>query len=463
MEEKLNILIDQYFDDMTDTIRELVGVDSCIDESSIAPGAPFGIKIKECLDYTLGKGCEFGFKTKNLDGYAGVIQMGEDEAETVAILAHLDIVPAGDGWSYPPFEAKIIDGKMYGRGTEDDKGPLVACLYGMKAIKESGLPISKKTHLICGTDEETGGRCIKHYLKKEGQFAYGFSPDALFPIVHAEKGIVRFVYRKKMDFGASIVKHIASGSKFNVIPNQAVAWVDKNVADKAKHLLQQSAFAADIDLTEDEDALIITAKGISAHAMSPEDGKNALQILIAFLADFPAANDPVLEDIRYLHSIFALETDGKSMGIAASDEVSGELTVNLACFSTENNLSELKFDIRYPVTHSWDVLNSGLATAAENGGFSYELVQHKAPLYVEKDTPFLKLMRTAYEETTGKEAAMLSMGGGTYCRYVKNAVSYGPVFPGHRLLAHQADEYICLDQLREMAKIYVQTLYQLIK
>ena len=192
MQEILNQLIDASFDRLVKDTQELVSINSVLDESTAGEGAPFGKGIRETLELILEKGKEMNMETKNCDGYAGHIQLGES-GELMAILAHMDVVPAAGQWTFDPYSAVVSDGKLYGRGAVDDKGPAMACLYAMKAIKDSGLPVSRRVRLILGTDEETFARGIHYYLDREEHPAFGFSPDAEFPIIHAEKGILRFL------------------------------------------------------------------------------------------------------------------------------------------------------------------------------------------------------------------------------------------------------------------------------
>ena len=189
MEDILNRMIDRYFDEMVTSLQEFIGYRSLLDNTQLKEPFPFGKAIDDALKYILKKGEDFQLKTKYMDGYAGYIEVGKG-SDMVGILGHVDIVPEGEGWSVHPFSGEIIDDKLYGRGSIDDKGPVLAVLYGLRAIKESGLPVKKRGRLIIGTDEETGGRGIKHYLANEEIPIYGFSPDAKFPIIYAEKGIL---------------------------------------------------------------------------------------------------------------------------------------------------------------------------------------------------------------------------------------------------------------------------------
>lgn len=462
MKSKLNDLIDEYFDQMITALQGLMRIDSSLDEEHVAPGAPFGPGCRQALDYMLEHAQQLGFTCKDLDGYAGYAKFGPKMQGVVGVLTHLDVVPAvPEGWRHPPFAAVIEGDKLYGRGSEDDKGPLMAALYAMRALKESGLPVNKEIRLIAGCDEETGSRCIKHYLAEEGQFDYGFSPDGLFPIYNAEKGIARIFLSKPFDTQNSVIRQIGGGTKVNMVPDAAQAMVDADMLLQLQASITRQRLGDDILLTETAEGVLVQAQGVTVHSMEPEKGKNALLLLLAMLAGLEKPDDQALQTVQYLSLIGGLDSDGAAMGIAARDDISGPLTMNLAVIGVEDGRITVKIDVRYPVTHDWDTLLAQLQKAAADGGFDFHLAQHKKPLYVPADTPFIKALVQAYEETVGERAELLSMGGGTYCRFVENTVSYGPVFPGHAFTAHRDDEFIKLEDLRLAAKVYAQALFLL--
>ncbi|MCG0274611.1 MAG: dipeptidase PepV [Thermosediminibacteraceae bacterium] len=464
MEDILNAKIDEYFDEMVKDLQEFIKIPSVLDETNACEGYPFGIKIGEALKWILKKGDNLGLKTKNLDGYAGYIEIGSGQ-EMVGILSHIDVVPPGAGWSVDPFGGEIKDGKIYGRGSIDDKGPALAVLYALKAIKESNLPVTKRARLIIGTDEETGARCIRYYLEKEEMPVYGFSPDAEFPIIHAEKGILRFTLVKDFDARSRSgvnLKRVRGGTRVNIVPDEAEALIEgitlEKLAEKIEERLKEK-----LKVEETPEGIVIKAKGISAHASYPEDGENAIQILFNFLSQIDFGGREAKEFINSLVAKLNMEVDGRTLGVSCSDEISGTLTINLGVADFDENRGVLKFDIRYPVTVDGNEIIEKLKKAFEDLGVEFLVDQHKLPLYVEADKDFIRKLQHVYKEMTGEEPRLLSIGGGTYCRYVKNTVSFGPVFPGQKELAHQKDEYISLDDFRRIAKIYVQAIYELIK
>ena len=460
MQEQLNRYIDEHFEELLRDTQDMVRARSDLDESTTADGAPFGAGIRQALELILKKGEALGFETRNYDGYAGHIQYGHDGAQ-VGILAHVDVVPAIGEWVTPPYDAEILGDKLYGRGSVDDKGPLVACLYAMKAIKECGLPIKNHARLILGTDEETLARGIYYYLDREDPPAFGFSPDAEFPIIHAEKGTIRFLYH--LPRTDADILGLQAGSRLNVVPDQATARLAHTSAAAVSSLAEGLHTKAEFTVFDEGEVTVVQVKGVASHASYPAEGVNAITALLLLLKSlYPQPDTAIKKALAELSELLKEETDGQSLGIACTDEVSGALTLNTAILCVGGGDNQIKFDIRYPVTHDGKELLAKLEAAGKVIGGKYELIQHKPPLYVEKDRPFIKALQKAYQESTGQEPVCISIGGGTYCRYVKNTVSFGPVFPGQKELAHQTNEFIALDDLRKIAKIYAQAIYNLL-
>jgi succinyl-diaminopimelate desuccinylase len=463
VEKILNEIVDKSFAELVKDTQDIISIKSVLDESSIREGAPFGTGIAQALETMLSKASAMGLQTKNVEGYAGYAQLGA-KGEQIAILAHLDVVPAAGEWLVPPYSAQVVDGKLYGRGSTDDKGPAMACLYALKAIKDSGLAISKRARLILGTDEESFSRGIKYYLQKEEAPACGFSPDAEFPIIHAEKGLIHFLYSLKMGKNEANIISLEGGTRINVVPDLATAIVaevtEEDAVAQIRTLGLEKYFTVEIDVK----GIKITSRGISGHASLPQKGYNAIQNMLQLLAVlFPKNDTPLNKFITYFAKHLKTETNGISLGIFCQDEISGELTINTAIIDMDANKAIMKFDIRYPVTCDGEKILQKLRALAGKLDADFELIQHMEPLYVEKDSPLIKVLQETYKDCTGEEPVLLAIGGGTYCRSVKNTVSFGPVFPGQPELAHQCNEYIALEDLRRMTKIYAQGIYNLIR
>ena len=464
MYEKMHELVDASFDEQLAQTREVVHIRSVLDESKSTEAHPFGPELTASLDDFLERARKLGFAAVNVDNYAGYAEMG-DAGELVGILAHLDVVPEGNekDWQHAPYAADVADGALWGRGSIDDKGPAVAALYAMKALRDSGVPLRKRFRLILGLDEESGSRCILHYNQVAEIPAYSFSPDAEFPVVNAEKGIVRATITKKANAGAGgekpQLRSLAGGDRFNVVPDAALAQI-ACTPEKAEAIAK---ICEGLTAKKMTDGLEISASGVSAHAMEPWKGENAVQKLLASLAkiDFSVADS---ELIRTVQSLAGTGHDGAGLGIACEDEVSGPLTCNAAAVqmnrdaaSGEANIS-LKLDIRYPVTANADWVIGEMEKHVAATGGDIVIHTHKKPLYIPADHPTVRTLMDAYETITGERPEPVSMGGGTYCRFMPNSVSAGPLFPGQPELAHQANERVALEDLRRSTHIYAEAL-----
>lgn len=465
MERKIDELVKSYREDMIQSLEELVSIPSVINLENAREGAPFGMEIRSALDGLLKLAGELGFETRDYDGYAAAVDFGT-EGKEVGILSHIDVVPPGNGWSKNPFVPEIVNGKMYGRGTIDDKGPLVASLYAMKAVKESGLPIRNHVRHIIGCDEETGHRCIKYYLTKEKGPDLGFSPDGMFSVIHAEKGILRFriqTNRKLPDTKELSVIRIAGGTVVNAVPNIAEVWLGGPREQLEEVQKEFRIKAAEGSAEMEGDVLHLTFPGVSAHAMQPWLGENAILSMIRFLKELPFGDPKTREYFQNLDILFGDGWEGRNLGVACQDQLSGRLSMNLGILNVEGENTELKVDVRCPVHIDLDTVWKTICLTCEKYGFQPEYWQKRPPLYVPKDARLVQILLDVYEDVTGKREEAITIGGGTYCRDVENFVSFGPVFPGEPELAHEADEFIDLDQMVECARLYAQALYRLLQ
>ena len=468
MEVILNEIIENKKDEIINLTRELVKIKSVLEETNDSI-KPFGEGICKALHYTMTLGEKLGLKSDNVDGYASYLEIGKGE-EMIGVLCHMDVVPEGSGWDYPPYSAQIHNGKLFGRGTLDDKGPTIASIFALKAIKESGLPVSKRVRVIIGTDEETLGRGIKYYLKYREKPIYGFSPDAEFPVVFAEKGILRFrltkKFKEKKQKKELFLVKLSGGDKVNVVPNYTKAEI--NTSFRGLEIIQSQIdnFNTNKNIKikkESVNKVLVESFGKSAHASLPEEGENAISQLVNFFKNINFQPDDSYKFIKFLSDNFGADIYGRKLNIDFKDKVSGQLTVNFGLIDIDSEEGKAVFDIRYPVLTKkedvWDRLNK----LALSNNVEIEEIQHKPPLYVNQDTKLIKTLQRVYFEVTNQEPKLISIGGGTYCRYLANFVAFGPVFPGQKELAHQVNEYISIENLIKISKIYAQAVYELIK
>ncbi|NLC67385.1 MAG: dipeptidase PepV [Clostridiaceae bacterium] len=467
MVELLNEIIESYKNDIIRDTQKLVSFNSVYEESS-RPGQPFGPRIAEALECALEIGAGMGFVTRNVDGYMGEVDYGT-KGKKIGIITHIDVVPAGDGWTYPPFEGRVVDGKLYGRGALDDKGPLVASLYAMKAIKESGLPLKNHVRCLIGCDEESGMRCAKYYLSKVEQPWGGFSPDGEFPVIFGEKGIYRFKCsgewgQPESEYRFSIIK-IEGGSRMNVVPDKAVAVLrgDASLFAFAEQALRDFNPKDRITLEQKGENLTITVRGVSAHAAMPWQGVSANNILLNFLHQLPLTPPAAEQYIYALADLFADGHEGKNLGIACSNEEFGQLTISLGVLNVDSKGGSASFDLRYPNLDQREALWQKISEVCETRSLKLLLLQDKPGLYVPQDSELVQCLLKAYQETSGRKEGPKTFGGGTYSRTMKNFVAFGPVFPWQKEMAHERDEYISIEDLILCAKIYAQALYSLMK
>jgi succinyl-diaminopimelate desuccinylase len=443
-------------------------IPSVLDETTATDEAPLGKGVYEALQYLLQRGKEEGFTTKNVDGLAGHIEMGEGE-EIVGVLCHVDVVPPGDGWTSDPFAAEIRDGKIYARGALDDKGPTMAAFYAMKIVKELGLPLTKRVRMIIGTDEESDWRCVERYFQKEEMPTMGFAPDADFPIIYAEKGIADFdLAQKEMkesEEGDLKLLSFHSGRRYNMVPDLAEATLQTKQAEAVKARFMQ--FLKDVqgdgEAAINGENITLRVEGISAHGMEPDNGKNAGLLLVQFLAS-ETINGRAKTFIDFVHRYFCCDSRGKKLGVAHVNEELGDLTINAGVMSyTDEQGGKLGLNLRYPVTNDIEQTKAKIAEIAQKNGFVLKNFSNSNPHYVAKDHPLIQTLKNVYEEQTGEQATLLSIGGGTYARSLKAGVAFGPLFPGREDVAHQKDEYMLIDDLLKATAIYAQAIYELAK
>jgi len=460
--QKLHAWIDAHQEEIVSALQGVLRIRSLEDEA--APNAPFGLPVREALDYTLNLCKDLGFTTKDVGGYAGHAEFGTGE-EMVAAMGHLDVVPEGDGWTFPPYGATVQDGYIYARGAADDKGPTYAALFGAKAIMASGLPIKRRIRLVFGCNEESGFGCVEHYweVAKEERPVYAFTPDAGFPLIYAEKGICNLILEKPLPTGDLPLKiqHLSGGRRPNMVPDAAEVLLTGSPEALYKAVTELHKFW-DKNVTHEptEGGLILHAAGKSAHGARPQGGDNAVARLARALRTLDLK--PYNDILDWLNT--STDTTGEVMGIRGTDEVAGPLTCNLGILETTSEGSvRLTYNIRYPVTWKFEAVLEKNAPVLEKNGWTLAEHHNQDPLYVPLDQePVATLLRVYREESGDTVSEPGTMGGGTYARATPHAVAYGAGFPGGSDgPAHERDERFALSTLFNAAKIYAHALYEL--
>ena len=452
-------------DELINDLSELVSIDSSRDTEHKTSDFPLGPGPAKALQTFLHFADRDGFTTKNVDNLAGRIEMGDND-DAIAILSHVDVVPEGPGWNTNPFEPVIKDGNFYARGAADDKGPGLAAYYAMKIIKELNLPTSKNVQLILGTDEESKWVGINHYMETETMPETGFSPDAEFPAINGEKGIVSF----KVDFPTptiGLVKSFAAGIRPNMVPQIADAELDLNVVDaetlktKLNDFLNAHPEVKGSIKVEDAIAHVqIVGKG--AHAMEPFNGINAATYLASYLVTLDL-NDSEKLYFGFIADNLHLDFAGKNLGIANKDDVMGELTLSPNIYEYDATKANILLNIRYPKGDTGETLTNKINLALPTGVTAAIEGHNQLPHFVAADDPLVQALVGAYRDHTDDDTEPFTVGGGTYGRILKHGIAYGAMFPGDENVMHQPNEYINIDKLLKSTAIYADAIYRLIK
>jgi succinyl-diaminopimelate desuccinylase len=460
--------IDEYRDEMLETLRELISIRSVVEKPE--GDFPFGEGVDKAFKFFLNKGEEAGFKPQNVDNYGGHLEFsGEDGSEIMAILGHLDVVPEGNDWDFAPFGGEISDGKIYGRGAIDNKGPMVAALYALKALKDSNIETEKRVRIIIGLDEEVNWSGMKYYLERSEKPSFGFTPDAEFPVIHGEMGILIFEIVKKVNKslkpGAKLIS-LKGGNAPNMVADscQATLFTSDVEGLKKKLAHYREKTGNNIGIKVFEKNLKLLAQGVSAHGAHPDHGKNAISIMMEFLGELKINNEDISEFVEFYNEKIGFNLNGEKISLGLSDEVSGKLIFNVGQAIIDKETARIVVNIRYPISCTDDEIYDALAIEMEPYDLGVMKVDHKKPIHMEKDCEIVTSLMDIYRKHSGDhESQPMVIGGGTYARAMDNAVAFGACFPGDVEVAHQKNEYIEIESLFKATKIFAEAIYTLAK
>ena len=428
------------------TLTELIAIPSV--KSIETPDAPYGIHTLHALEYMLELGRQHGFSVKNLDGRAGYIEWGSGD-KLLGILCHLDVVPAGEGWNHDPFTLRHENGWLTGRGINDDKGPAVTVFYAMLRLKTQGYIPPCRIRLILGLDEECGSSCMEHYKLVEELPTLGFTPDADFPAIFAEKGILQLRVSGPVSKGLLV----SAGERPNMVPARCEIT---------------------IITTQDK----IEGFGIPAHASKPQLGKNAIYEALKALPESILAAEPLP---AFFMKFIGKDTSGQFLFTGIPEDISGALTLNAGILQMNAGRSELIIDIRYPVTSDAGKIISEISVKSSGFGLQVDIVSHQQPLYRDPGEPLIQTLLDVYEKYVGlapydpasdailrgkalkKPSVPIAIGGGTYARTMPGVVAFGPAFPWEKDQAHQIDEAECEDSIYLLVQLYQDAISSLCK
>ena len=435
-------------DKMIDDLTRLVAHNSIYSEDE----KPFGKANRAVLDEALKLMSDNGLKTNNLDYYCGYGEAGEGD-KVIGILAHLDIVPAGEGWKSDPFTLLNKDDVLYGRGVSDDKGAVIASLYALKYLIEEKYPFKKRVRLITGCNEESGSKCIEHYVEKEGQIDMGFTPDGNFPGIFAEKGMIGGIIVSNN----SKIINIKGGDASNIVPKKVNVEVPINSYDEST--LNEFFRDHDIEynIIKSDESIRLTVFGKSAHASLPDEGINAIAYLMEGLyrAEF---ND---ELVAYFHDKIALCTHGEKLGLDVLKDEYTDFTMNVGLIRKEGEKIIITLDNRFPVTRKIEDVKPRLLETLNLGNNHFEVSSSVEPLFFSLDDPMIKALKAAYEKVSGDDSPMMAIGGGTYAKAMPNCIAFGCEFNGEENHIHDANECLKVSSLLKQVEIYVEAIKNL--
>ena len=408
--------LESHIDDMTALLRELVAVPSV--QGDAEEGFPFGREPARALEIMLRECRKAGFDVENVENYAGSADINSLEAQ-LAVLTHLDVVPAGDGWSSLPFELTQVGDKLVGRGTIDDKGPAVAAFFAAKAVKELGIPLKKGVRLIFGTNEENGSADLAYYRSKRTLPPMVFTPDGEYPVINAEKGMLRVYFSAKYS-GIPV----RGGTVINAVP--AVCSDDAN-----------------------------DYFGKSAHASTPEKGENAITKFL----DIQGNLHPLLNNLSELfpHGEF----NGRSCGLGFRDDISGDMTCVLSMLNARDGRLCGGIDIRFPLDRTKAEISGIICEKLRSAGFEIDSCEGVEPHCTDENSTFVQALLKTYERVTGKNGRCIAIGGGTYVHEIEGGVAFGAEFPGEDGHMHSPDEFITVGNLLKNAEIMAEAIAEI--
>ena len=390
--------------------------------SGPAEGHLFGPHTARALEYVLELCRSLGFRTQNCQGKVGWAEIGQGE-EIAAVLVHLDVVPPGEGWDVPPFALTERDGRLYGRGVVDDKGPAIACIYAMKELLDAGIPLKRRLRIIFGMAEEGGDWSdMEHYRQTQQAPVFGFTPDGMFPAIYGEKGFA--TYQLSLPLSGSGVEHLEGGQAENVGADSCWALVEGRRVE---------------------------ARGRSCHGSKPWEGDNAISKLMEQLSGLPAAD--------WYNRCVGRDLYGERLGCQIEDEQLGRLTVNVGKVRTLGERLVFWLDIRYPACTTAETILAQIQQAVAPFGVEAMLEYYQKPVYMDREGPVITALMDAYRQATGDvQAQPMLLGGGTYAKAMDHIAAFGPMLPGREPTEHRPNESIAREDFLLIREIYRQAM-----
>lgn len=460
--------LDRYFEQhrtqLVQSIQQLISIRSVRSEPQ--PGLPFGPGPAAALSQALNLAERLGCRARNFDNYVGTVDLNEQET-TLGILVHVDVVEEGINWTIPPFAGILRDGRIYGRGATDDKGPTVAALYALAAVKELGIPLRQNARLLIGTDQEGDFADLAHYFRQQAPPPLIFSADGAFPVVNAEKGALRASFSASWPEEKWVprIVSVRSGDRINLVPAEATAVTLGLEIDLVREFCSRvgQVTGAVFTVSAEGHEVHIAVQGVGGPAFAPEQGINALTALLTALAAMPFTDSVGFHRLQNVVRVFPHgDHQGRAAGIAMRDDQLGELTITLSCLEYgPTGLSGL-IDSRTPHLEAPELTADILGGKLQRHGLELQTLGLLEPHHASPSSDFVRLLLRVYEDYTGNPGYCLCSGAETYMHSLDGGVCFGCTLPGSEDgRAHGPDEYARVDDLILAAKIYAQVIIDL--
>lgn len=469
IDETLKAQIDDYVDEVweqaVEDIRTLVQVESVEDLDHAAPGMPYGPAPAEALRRALAISERLGLEAHNCDGRIGYADLPGESTTQIATIAHVDIVPLGLGWNFPPLDVTRKDGFLIGRGVQDDKGPYILSLYAAhffaRKVAETGVKLPYTLRCIAGCNEETGMADVEWYLENYEAPAFCFSPDADYPLICGEKGVYHGRFSSKPGIMGDTLLELSGGTVPNAIPGRAEAIVALGIDE-----LPEAACISLEALEDGSTRIVATGKG--GHASMPAGTVNAIDLLVDYLSDSIELTVDQAVFLALVKTVVST-SDGSAAGIATADDKFGPLTQIGGTIATfEDGHVEQTIDSRYPTSITGDEITARMAALAEEHDATYALISDAVPFYIEPTSPEIGALLESYRAYTGNMEEPMVIGGGTYARHFPRACAYGPnepTIPNPEWVGieHGPDEGISEERLKNGLRIYISAIARLME